>query len=280
MLEEARHEWRNPKKLLGHFNGWVASQPPYIEAIVATIGGGGQGAFLGAVMGQMTKLDPNVTNQLMNQPNANPDMVKQMQAFQTGGPTVQARNFAVMTGVNAGLAVAVRRWGKGKVDETYGTMIAAFGSGVAFSLVSGMAGGGNPLQGAFTTGVFFALFQGAFHKLGQRFGGGKQDAPEYARGSYLLRTLGMQKYEQCLKRGKLTDSTIMLWNDAALQEARMPPGPRLLLLHHLERYKYVLKPGMPAPGAPPLPPQAAPPAQAAPQAAPVKQHKRPSPAIL
>ena len=26
-----------------------------------------------------------------------------------------------MTGVNAGLAVAVRRWGKGKVDETYGT---------------------------------------------------------------------------------------------------------------------------------------------------------------
>lgn len=42
VLEEVRHEWRNPKKLLGHFNGWVASQPPYIEAIVATIGGGGQ----------------------------------------------------------------------------------------------------------------------------------------------------------------------------------------------------------------------------------------------
>lgn len=51
-------------------------------------------------------------------------MVKQMQAFQTGGPLVQARNFAVMTGVNAGLAVAVRRWGKGKVDETYGTCVA------------------------------------------------------------------------------------------------------------------------------------------------------------
>lgn len=44
-------------------------------------------------------------------------------------------------------------------------MIAAFGSGVAFSLVSGMASGKNPLQGAFTTGVFFALFQGAFHKV-------------------------------------------------------------------------------------------------------------------
>ena len=61
----------------------------------------------------------------------------------------------------------------------------------------------------------------------------------------------------------------------ALQEARMPAGPRLLLLHHLEQYKYVLKPGMPAPGAPPLPPQPAPVPQA-----PTKQHKRPTPAIL
>ncbi len=154
-------------------------------------------------------------------------------------------------------------------------MVAAFGSGVAFSLVSGMATGANPLQGAFTTGVFFALFQGAFHKaracpnptlrrccigdrplapdtcehcaalpgqfdratlaaphfgaelqlhpgscharvhwrrhaqvykyeaecdgcvgaapqLGQRFSGGGKESPEYARGNYLLRTLGMQ----------------------------------------------------------------------------------------
>jgi hypothetical protein len=122
VLEDVRHEWRNPKKLIGNFNGWVASQPPYIEAIVATLGGGGQvrrrrkscswqkalcsvclwctakqlaasaqlheqgsrrlslhagrqGAFLGAVMGQMTKLDPNVTKQLMNQPGSNPGMV-------------------------------------------------------------------------------------------------------------------------------------------------------------------------------------------------------------
>jgi len=47
-------------------------------------------------------------------------------------------------------------------------MVAAFGSGVAFSLVSGMASGASPLQGAFTTGVFFALFQGAFHKARAR----------------------------------------------------------------------------------------------------------------
>lgn len=40
-------------------------------------------------------------------------------------------------------------------------MISAFGSGAAFSLVSGMATG-NKLQGAFTTGTLFAVFQGVF----------------------------------------------------------------------------------------------------------------------
>ena len=43
-------------------------------------------------------------------------------------------------------------------------MIAAFGSGVSFSLVSGITQG-NRYQGAFTTGVMFALFQGAFYKV-------------------------------------------------------------------------------------------------------------------
>ena len=42
-------------------------------------------------------------------------------------------------------------------------MVSAFGSGAAFSLVSGMATGSR-LQGAFTTGVLFALFQGAFYQ--------------------------------------------------------------------------------------------------------------------
>ena len=44
-------------------------------------------------------------------------------------------------------------------------MISAFGSGAAFSMVSGMASG-NKLQGAFTTGTLFALFQGAFFVVG------------------------------------------------------------------------------------------------------------------
>ena len=43
-------------------------------------------------------------------------------------------------------------------------MIAAFGSGAAFSLVSGMSGP-QPLMGAFSTGVVFALLQGGLFKV-------------------------------------------------------------------------------------------------------------------
>ncbi len=51
------------------------------------------------------------------------DMVKQMQAFQSGGPWVQARNFAVLTGVGAGLTVAIKRI-RGK-EDVYSTCVLA-----------------------------------------------------------------------------------------------------------------------------------------------------------
>jgi hypothetical protein len=48
-------------------------------------------------------------------------------------------------------------------------MGAAFFSGAAFSAVSGMSqmggGGANALQSAFSTGVLFALLQGAIYKV-------------------------------------------------------------------------------------------------------------------
>ena len=33
----------------------------------------------------------------------------------------------------------------------------------------------------------------------------------------------------------------------ALRDAKIPPGPRLLIMHHLEQFQHVLKPGMPVP---------------------------------
>jgi hypothetical protein len=42
-------------------------------------------------------------------------------------------------------------------------MGAAFGAGIAFTLVSGQP---NPLQSAFTTGAAFAAFNGLFYQVG------------------------------------------------------------------------------------------------------------------
>ena len=39
-------------------------------------------------------------------------MQKQMATFQKGGPWLQARNFAIFSGVNAGLSTGMRRWRK------------------------------------------------------------------------------------------------------------------------------------------------------------------------
>lgn len=213
------------------------------------------------------------------------EMAKQMAALQAGGPLVQARNFAVMTGVNAGIATACRK-ARGGAEDVYSTMVAAFGSGAAFSLVSGMggasaggaaagaaagtaaaaAGKANPLQAAFTTGCFFALFQGAFYKIGGAFGGGNKaggkggnllfEGPEaYARATYMLQTLDLAKFEKNIKRAQLSDATLLLWTEASLAEAKVPPGPRLLILNHLDHYrKNMMKPGALAPGQMPPPP--------------------------
>lgn len=43
-------------------------------------------------------------------------------------------------------------------------MVAAFGSGAVFSLVSG-AGGANQVTNAVTSGLFFALIQGGIFKV-------------------------------------------------------------------------------------------------------------------
>ena len=70
-------------------------------------------------------------------------------------------------------------------------------------------------------------------QLGKRFkrGPGIEELPEYARARHLLASLGMAKYQSNLKRGMLTDATLLLWNDrrappcsAASLGPRYPPG--------------------------------------------------------
>ena len=169
----------------------------------------------------------------------------QAQMMKMGGPWQQARNFAVITGVNAGLNSFLKR--VRKVDDVQNTMIAGFGAGACFSFVSGIgapqpvpgAPPANPVMAAFSAGMGFALFNGLFFKLGEAFGGGSSKAndAEYARVKAMLTHLGLQKYEKNCKKAMLTDDTLMLWDTSSLQEAKVPAGPRLLILHHIDKYR-------------------------------------------
>lgn len=247
----------NPNEAKARFDAWVKRQGDAAEVAATTLGSAAQGVFIGYLLGSLSAFDPTSNpNNAAAAAGSSPQVSAQLAALQKGGPWGQARNLGVMTGMNAGLSLAIKKARGGK-EDVWGSMGAAFGAGVCFSLVSGVP---NPAQAALTTGGAFAAFNGLFYQIGKAFQGDPSKDVEYARASHMLQALGLGKYDGNLKKAQLTDATVMLWNDAALQEARIPPGPRLLILHHLDTYrnpgKAALKPALPLP-MPPPPPAAA-----------------------
>uniref|UniRef100_A0A0D9VGJ3 SAM domain-containing protein n=1 Tax=Leersia perrieri TaxID=77586 RepID=A0A0D9VGJ3_9ORYZ len=115
-----------------------------------------------------------------------------------------------MTGANAGISCVMRRIRGG--EDIQGSMAAAFGSGVLFSIVSGM-GTPNPVANAITTGAAFAIFQGGFFMIGQKFSKPQSEDPYYYRARSMLQKLGLEKYEKNFKKGLLTDQTLPLLTD-------------------------------------------------------------------
>lgn len=229
-------EWSaRVKAIEAGFRAWMAKQPIHIEAAVTTAVGAVQGGALGGLMGSLSADGGSPFPMPQPPPNANPDAMasfKQAQAL-AGGPLVQARNFAVMTGANAGISCVMRRI-RGQ-EDIQGSMAAAFGSGVLFSIVSGM-GTPNPAVNAITTGAAFAVFQGGFFMIGQKFS--KQQGGEdtyYSQTRSMLNKLGLEKYEKNFKKGLLTDQTLPLLTDSALRDVKIPPGPRLLILDQIKR---------------------------------------------
>eukprot|EP00887_Chlorella_sp_A99_P003471 scaffold7.g3471.t1 len=236
-----------PKQAQDALQQWVTKQPAWVDGVAQGLMGSVQGAFLGTVMGFMTKMSAETAGAAGSALPAG-----MMQA----GPLVQARNFAVMTGVNTGIAAYMKRV-RG-VEDINNSIVAAFGSGFCFSLVSGMgskpapgampgAPAPNALMGAFSAGVVFAIFQGGFYKLGEMFGGPKVEENRYVKVSAMLANLGLSKYEKNVKRGLLDDDTIPLWDAPSLAEVRIPPGPRLLILDHIDQYRDILRPAVPIP---------------------------------
>ncbi|XP_012488637.1 chloroplastic import inner membrane translocase subunit HP30-2 [Gossypium raimondii] len=221
------------KEVENGFRAWLSKQPLPVEATVVTTTGAAQGAAIGALMGTLTN---DISSSLQTPPQAslNPQAMasfKQAQAL-SGGPLVQARNFAVMTGVNAGISCVMKRL-RGK-EDVQSSMAAAFGSGAMFSLVSGM-GGPNQAANAVTSGLFFALVQGGLFQLGKNFSQPPVEDVNYYRTRSMLNSLGLQNYEKNFKKGLLTDSTLPLLTDSALRDVKIPPGPRLLILDHIQR---------------------------------------------
>ncbi|KAK3154229.1 hypothetical protein QOZ80_2BG0187940 [Eleusine coracana subsp. coracana] len=216
------------------FRAWMAKQPIQIEAAVSTAVGAVQGGAMGGLMGSLTADGGSLFPMPQPPPNADPQAMasfKQAQAL-AAGPLVQARNFAVMTGANAGISCIMRRIRGG--EDIQGSMAAAFGSGALFSIVSGM-GTPNPAVNAITTGVAFAVFQGGFFMIGQKFSKPKTEDTNYSRTRSMLHRLGLQKYEKNFKNGLLTDQTLPLLTDSALRDVKIPPGPRLLIIDQIRR---------------------------------------------
>ncbi|KAJ8644318.1 hypothetical protein MRB53_006066 [Persea americana] len=228
------------KELETGFKAWLAKQSLPVEATVVTATSAVQGAAIGAFMGTLTSDISSPFPAPPPQAGLNPQAMaslKQAQAL-TGGPLVQARNFAVMTGVNAGISCVMKRI-RG-VEDVQTSMVAAFGSGAMFSLVSGM-GGPNQAANAVTSGLFFALVQGGLFQLGQKFSQPPAEDIFYARTRSMLTNLGLQNYEKNFKKGLLTDSTLPLLTDSALRDVKVPPGPRLLILDHIQRDPELMK---------------------------------------
>ncbi|KAF9619563.1 hypothetical protein IFM89_007390 [Coptis chinensis] len=235
------------KVLESGFRAWLAKQSLPVEAAVVTATSAVQGAAIGGFMGTLTS---DVTSAFPTpSPEAalNPQAMASLQQAQalSGGPMVQARNFAVMTGVNAGISCVMKRI-RGK-EDVQSSMVAAFGSGAMFSLVSGM-GGPNQAANVLTSGLFFALVQGGLFKdsgsghlgmrailLGEKFSQPPAEDMYYSRTRGMLSNLGLQNYEKNFKKGLLTDSTLPLLTDSALRDVKVPPGPRLLILDHIQR---------------------------------------------
>ncbi|GAB4826051.1 hypothetical protein Ancab_008921 [Ancistrocladus abbreviatus] len=222
------------KDLENGFRTWLSKQSLPVEAAVVTATSAIQGAAIGAFMGTLTN---DVSNSFPTPPpeaGLSPQAMatlKQAQAL-SGGPLIQARNFAVMTGVNAGISCIMKRV-RGK-EDVQSSMVAAFGSGAMFSLVSGM-GGPNQAANVITSGLFFALVQGGLFQLGQKFSKPPVEDALYTKTRSMLAHLGLQNYENNFKRGLLTDSTLPLLTDSALRDVKIPPGPRLLILDHVQR---------------------------------------------
>ncbi|MCL7044471.1 hypothetical protein MKW94_014604 [Papaver nudicaule] len=140
------------------YRSWLCKQSLPIETAVVTTTNAIGGAAIGAVYGSLANNNPFFSVILSN------SNLYSYRVFR-GGPLLQARDIAVMKGVEACVSCVLKRV-KGKEDlET--SMVAAFGSGAALSLVTDL-GGPNLAVNAAGLGFLFALAEVGFFQVKQK----------------------------------------------------------------------------------------------------------------
>ncbi|GJU06127.1 mitochondrial import inner membrane translocase subunit TIM22 [Tanacetum coccineum] len=220
---------------------WLSNQSLPVEAVVVTATSSLQGAAIGGLMGSFTSDLSLPTSQ---PPPGSTGPMASLQSAQSlsGGPLIQARNFAVMTGVNAGISYVLKRLGGGK-EDVQSSIATAFGSDAVFTLVSSSGAGMAPpnlAANALSSGLLFALMQGGLFKLGEKFSKPPTATKDvlYTKTRGMLTSLGLHHYEKNFKSGLLTDTTLPLLIDNALRDVKIPPGPRLLIIDHIQRQEF------------------------------------------
>eukprot|EP00210_Caulerpa_lentillifera_P004697 g4481.t1 len=210
------------KGLRENIDRFVNNQNVFLEAGFKTAFGVVQGGGLGYLMG--TLMESSAKN-MKTQGAAMSPMMAQMQA--AGGPIGQAKGLAALCGVSGGLNVILKRLRNGK-EDIWTQMGSAAGGGAAFTIASGTYS----VPAVMNSALVLGLVTGGFYKLAETFKP-QYDEREFEKSDFLLKSLGFDKYSKNLKKGLLTDNTISLWNESTLREVKIPPGPRLLILHHV-----------------------------------------------
>ncbi|GJS54150.1 chloroplastic import inner membrane translocase subunit HP30-2-like protein [Tanacetum coccineum] len=202
------------EKTCEDFTNWVSKQSLPVEAAMTTL----TGAFRGAVMGVVVDVlfEGGCSAGSIQSPSQGGSIRPEvltfvggykplLQSFILGNTLEQARNFAVMTGVNAGISCVMKRL-RGKEDMKT-RMVSGFGSGVMVSLVSGMRG-----PSVMSIGVLFAAVNCAMLKLEEHASPQQAEdiAPDKTKGMFssIGIGLGLDHYPMSFNRGLLTENTL------------------------------------------------------------------------
>eukprot|EP00735_Rhodelphis_limneticus_P007137 TRINITY_DN19637_c0_g1::TRINITY_DN19637_c0_g1_i1::g.3245::m.3245 TRINITY_DN19637_c0_g1::TRINITY_DN19637_c0_g1_i1::g.3245 ORF type:complete len:275 (+),score=26.96,Tim17/PF02466.14/4.1e+02,Tim17/PF02466.14/1.5e-08,SAM_1/PF00536.25/0.0011,Gly-zipper_OmpA/PF13436.1/7,Gly-zipper_OmpA/PF13436.1/54 TRINITY_DN19637_c0_g1_i1:3-827(+) len=196
MIVRARQTWKD------YWDNVSKPESSAIQEVVSVAGyNAGQGLVVGSLLGSMSG----------------------------GNPLSRGSQFAVLLGTSSGLQTALRRIRK--KEDYVNSIVSGLGTGIAYNIVQGMPTG---FSGALSSGFAFGAFSGLGSYLFSSASAVPHD-PEYRLVRQMLKDLNFTQYEASFFKAQLKDICLPLLTDSALQEIRVPAGPRLLMLDYARR---------------------------------------------